>query len=340
MKIINLAFLLILCSCAFGVKESGGDGLYIYRPELAHSSEELAKNAHEYVKTSMKDPSVGKMEELFAPGMPAIKRIGIISFEALIQPTYGGVAPENSVFLSASGKQLMVESFLKVWEQSLGVLGKDFSFIKTVKIDNAKTSQQYGTDVTDHIKVNRSHYMPDDIFYLNKGKLTTYTALVNPRKMRDLSLLLVPAYELMGGPKFSDAQKHYVNELCKELKLDGVLVIFNDVEWSVKGVDKYSDNKDIPEEAKIKISASLVLPFSNYHHRLDLMKYKGEKPQQSITYRDYKTSVRIPLTLSVAEEEKNLTTIEKNLLTPVMDVYVQLTQMIISELSDDMKKTY
>ncbi len=337
---INLAFLLILCSCAFGVKETGGDGMFFYRPELAHSSEDLAKNAPEYVKTSVKDPSAGKMDQLFAPGMPAIKRIGIISFEALIQPTYGGIANDNSVFLSASGKQIMVESLLKVWEQSLGILGKDISFVKTAKIDNAKTSQKYGSEATDHIMVNRSHYMPDDIFYLNKGKLTTYTALVNPRKMRDLSLLLVPAYELMGGPKFSDAQKHYVNELCKELNLDGVLVIYNDIEWSAKGVDKYSNNKDIPEEAKLKISASLILPFSNYHHRLDLIKYNGIKPQQNISFRDYKVSVKLPLKISVDEEEKNLTTIEKNILTPVMDVYSQLTQMIISRLSDDMKKTY
>ncbi len=340
MKLSQLLFLLVLTSCAFGVKETGGEGKYDYNPLLAYSSEDLARRSHDIVKTSVKDPSEGKMEELFAPSMPDIKKIGILSFEGMIQPTFGGLSGQDSVYMTSAGKQILVENLLKVWEQSLTVLGKNIDYVKVAKIMGAESSKKHGLEVTDHVLVKRSKLMPDDIFYLGKGKNTSYNALLNPRGMRDLSMLLVPGYELIGGPKFSDAQKHYVNELCKELGLDAVLVVYSKVEWTAKGVDKHKGDADISEEAVLKVEASLVLPFSNYHNRLDLMKFKGQKPVQNISYRTYATEVRLPLVITVPDEEKSFSTVEKNILSPVMDVYTQLTQMIITRLDEDMKKTF
>jgi len=339
MKKLNFLFLLCLVSCSYGVKEKGGDVNYSYNPNLPFSSEDLHKRAPDYVKTSQRDPYVGKNKDLFAPAMPDIKKIGIISFEALIQPTFGGTAGQNSIYMSPAGKQIMTENLLSVWEQTLGVLGKDITYVKVAKINHAKTSAKYGNDVTDHVQVKRSKLMPDDIFYVEKGKKTNYTALLNPRGMRDFSMLLVPAYQMMGGPKFSETQKHYINEVCKELGLDGVLVVYSDLDWSVRDYDK--DKKaDVSEELRIQISASLILPFSNYHNRLDLTGHKGIKPQHNITYRAYDTDVKVNVVITVPEEDKNFSSVEKNLLTPMMDVYTQLTQMIVLSLRDDMKKTY
>lgn len=340
MKLTHLFLLIFLASCAFGVKETGGDGQYSYNPLLPYSSEDIARRSHDYVKTSVKDPSEGKLDELFDAKMPDIKKIGIISFEGLIQPTFGGLSTQNSVYMSAAGKQIMVENFLRIWEQSLSVLGKDIEYVRATKINSANSSKKSGLEVTDHVLVNRSTFMPDDIFYLEKGKNTSYNSLMNPRGMRDLSMLLVPAFQLIGGPKFSDAQKHYINELCQELGLDGVLVVFSDVEWTAKGEDKHKGDKSVSEEALIKLKASLVIPYSNYHKRLDLLKFKGIKPQQNISYRTYSADIRLPLTITVSDEEKNFETIEKNILSPLMDVYTQMTQMIISRLDDDIKKTF
>lgn len=339
MKISLLVFLLALVSCSYKVKESGGKALYAYDPLVSYSSENLARRAPDYVKTSMRDPSIGKLDELFAPGLPDIKKIGIISFEALIQPTYGGVSDQDSIYLSAAGKQLMAENLLRIWEQTLGVLGKEITYIKSKKINRSKTSPYYGLDVNDYVLVKREKIMPDDIFYLPKGKNTTYTALVNPRGGRDLSMLLVPANQIMGGPKFTETQKHYVNELCKELKLDAVLVVYSSLEWTTKGVDK-TKNIDISEEMRLKLSTSLILPFSNYHKRLDLINNKDQRPQHNITYRSYDVDVRLPIKIVVPEEEKSFDTIDRNLLMPMMDVYSQLTQMIVSSLHSDVKKTF
>lgn len=340
MKKLNFLFLLFLVSCSMGVTETGGEGHYEYNPLLPYSSEDLSRRSNDYVTTAVRDPIEGKLDELFAPNMPDIKKIGIISFEGMIQSTFGGLAPQDSVYMSVPGKQIMVESFLKIWEQSLGVLGKDIDYVKVAKINSSKVSKNYGLDVTDHVLVKRNTLMPDDIFYVNKGKSTSYIALVNPRGMRDLSMLLVPAYQLMAGPKFTEAQKHYVNELCKELALDGVLVVYSSVEWTTKGTDKHKGDKDISEEAKLSVSASLLIPYSQYHERLDKLKFKGIKPQKNTSYRTYSSEVRIPLTITVSEEDKNFETIEKNILIPVMDVYTQLTQMIISRLDADIKKTF
>jgi hypothetical protein len=340
MKMFHLILLFLIASCSFGVRKTGGDGLYEYNPEVPYSSEDLARRSHDYVTTEVRDPAEGKLEELFATNMPDIKKIGIISFEGMIQSTFGGLAPQDSVYMSESGKQILVESLLKVWEQSLSVLGKEITYVKAAKVISAKTSKKYGLDVTDHVLVKRSTLMPDDIFYVNKGKSTTYVALVNPRGMRDLSMVMVPAYQLMAGPKFSDAQKHYVNELCKELGLDAVLVVYSNIEWTTKGIDKHKGNKDISEEAKLSVNASLLIPYSQYHERLDKLKFKGIKPQKNTSYRTYSTEVRIPLVITIPEEEKNFDVIQKNIVSPVMDVYTQLTQMIISRLNADIKKTF
>ncbi|MFY7993524.1 MAG: hypothetical protein ACOVP4_09555 [Bacteriovoracaceae bacterium] len=340
MKIFLLSFLFIFMSCSIGVKETGGDGLYLYNPVLPYSSEDLQRRAPEFVKTARRDPSEGKLDELFAPSMPDIRKIGVISFEGMIQPTFGGLATQDSVYMSAAGKQIFTENLLRIWEQSLAVLGKDLTYVKVAKMNQAKTSARYGLDVNDYVLVKRNNLMPDDIFYVKKGKTTTSTALMNPRGMRDLSMVLVPAYQLMGGPKFSEAQKHYVNELCKEMGLDALLVIYSNIEWTARGVDKHKNDQDIPEEARLKVEASLIVPYSNYHARLDQLKFNGIKPQQTVTYRAYSTDVRIPVTITLEEEAQNFTTIEKNILAPVMDVYTQLTQMIISRMHDDVKKTF
>ena len=331
--------LLLLSSCSLGVTKKGGEKTYTYDASHTYSTEDLKTLAPEIIVTSQRDPQNGKLDDLFSKKQAPLKRVGIIVFETMIQPTRSGLSSEDKVFLTAAGKQLWTEKLLSSWEQSLPIIaGEGLEFVKVSKIKSAKSYQLDGMAVKDQILSKRDTLAPDDIFFLPKGKLTTSTTVLNARGMRDLSLALVPAAELMSGPKFSEHAKHTVNDVAKELKLDAVIIVMSNISWTAAHTDKHS-GEVFPEEAIIHLKSSVLVPLSAYHERLKNLGETRVFPKTTVAYRTYESTLKVPVKITVGPELENFDYISSELLTPVTKTYNDLSHMLQMQMVEDIKKT-
>ena len=289
----SIFFLLITLSCSMNTIKSGGERSYVYDAQSLYTRADLSDLSNQVVETSKRDPHIGKLDNLFSKKQAPLKRIGIIVFESEIQPTRGGLAGNNLIYVSESGKQILTESFLNIWEQSLKILAPELDYVSTHEIKKAKTFHQYGLPEENFVKTQRTSLAPDDMFYLESGKKTTSTTVVNPRGMRDVSFLLVPATKLMGGPKWSEHNKHFLNDVAKNLKLDAAIIVMSEISWTAAHTDKHS-GEFIPEEANLKIKASTLVPLFRYHERLEKL-HINEKPNITLAYRAYEAKMSIPV---------------------------------------------
>jgi hypothetical protein len=334
-----LMFLLLLFSCSFGAIKSGGDRTYIYDVYHDYPSEELKSLAPQVVTTLSRDPQLGTLSDLFSKKQKPIKRFGIIVFESMIQETRSGLSGDDKVYLSEQGKQLLTERLLSIWEQSLPILGSDFVYIPMSKIKKSPNLKKYGFEVPDYIKSKRHSLAPDDIFFLPPGKITTTSTVLNPRGMRDLSLALVPATDLMHGPKFSEHMKHAVNDVAKELNLDALLVVMSEIFWTASHVDKKT-GLIIPEQVKTFVKLSTLIPLSQYHERLNKLGYSRDLPKTTLAYRSYESELRVPVLLSVSAPDQTFNHIEKKLLDPMIKTYNDQSQMVMLRMIEDLKATH
>jgi hypothetical protein len=330
--------LVILSSCSMGTIKSGGDHSYVYDAGSLYSRDNLKELSSKLVTTAQRDPQVGTLAELFGPLQKPLKRVGIVIFESQIQPTRDGLAGKNHIYLSEVGKQILTENLLSVWEQSISILNPELNYLPTAKIKKASAFYQYGSSQEDYVKSKRSSLAPDDIFFLESGKRTTTTTLLNPRGMRDMSFVLVPAYEMMGGPKWSEHNKHFLNDVSKALKLDAVIIVMNELSWTAAHTDKHS-GEHYPEELKVKIKASTLIPLHLYHERLEKLK-RNEKPNLTLCYRAYQAELNMPANISLPAEKRNFSAIEDELLSPLLKSYKDLSQMTIMTMMEDLKKTW
>jgi hypothetical protein len=329
---------MILSSCSIGAIKSGGEDSYVYDLKSEYTSEEMRELAPKVVTTSHREPPVGKLAELFGKGQPPLKKVGIIIFESQIQPTRGGLAGNNQIYLSEQGKQLLTEKLSSIWEQSINIIEPSLDYVSTSKLRKSPSFHKYGMAVEDHVKSKRNSLAPDDIFFIESGKKTTTTTILNPRGMRDMSFVLVPAYDLMMGPKWSEQNKHFINDVSKELNLDAVIIVMSEVEWTAAHTDKHS-GEVYPEEIKTKIKASTLIPLHRYHERLEKVN-NSEKPGVTIAYRAYESLLKVPALISLPEESKNFETIEADLLSPMLKTYKDMSQMTIMQITEDLKKTW
>ena len=329
--------LLLLSSCSLGVIKKGGDKAYVYDTDKTYTIDELKMLAPQVVTTSQRDPEKGKLDELFSETQPPLKRIGILVFETMIQPTRSGLADDNLVYLSPQGKQIVTENLLSIWEQSFPILGEKMDFVGTEDLAESKAFKKYGLEVKDHILSKRDTLAPDDILFLPKGRTTTNLTVLNPRGMRNLSLALVPATELMAGPKFSEHAKHAVNDVARELNLDAVIIVMSKVNWTVAHTDK--DGESHPEQAVIGLESSILVPLSSYHARLKNLGEKRNLPNTTIAYRAYEAKVTVPVRFAASAEDQNFERTQKDLLTPVLNTYNDLTHMLQAQMIKDINKT-
>ena len=330
--------LVFLASCSMGTVKTGGEESYVYDARSEYTKADLAELSSKVVTTSQRDPRVGKLDELFSKKQKPLKRVGIIVFESVIQPTRGGLSGADKIYMSEQGKQLLTEKYLSIWQQTASLISSDVQFVPISQIKRARTMQKYGSEVEDYVKSARTSFAPDDIFFMESGKKSTLATIMNPRGMRDMSFLLVPATELMGGPKWSEHNKQFLNELMKELKLDAALIVMSDVSWTAAHKDKYTD-EFIPEEIKFKISASTLLSLTQYNQRLEVIGNK-EKADVTLCYRAYESKMKIPVYISVPEMDQNFDMIEKDLLNPMLKTYKDLSQMTLMRIIEDLKKTW
>jgi hypothetical protein len=330
--------LFLLSSCSLGVTKNGGERAYVYDVRTQYSVPELRELSSQVVATMARDPKKGKLVDLFSKNQAPIKRVGILVFESELQPTRSGLSNADKIFLNEQGKQLLTEKLLSVWEQSFPILGEGIEYVNVSKIKHAKAFKADGFAVEDYIKSKREALAPDDIFYLPIGKKTATRTILNPRGMRDLSLALVPASDLMSGPKFSEHAKHTLNEVAKELNLDAMLIVMNRIHWTASHVDKKS-GEILPEELVIKLEASTLIPLSKYRERMNALGHTRDIPSTTIAYRTYETILKTPVLISVPDEQQNFATIEKELLTPVFKIYKDLAHMLQISIVEDIKKT-
>lgn len=309
-----------------GTTRTGGENVYSMDLQKEYTREEIVSSSQQVISTSHRAPPVGKIEELFGKGQKEIKRIGILLFETEIQPTRSGLSGEDRVYLTASGKQILTESYLTLWEESMKVYGGDFSFVPQSKMKMAGMLRSAGNLQEDFIKTKRTTLAVDDIVILEKGKKTTMSTVINPRQMQDLSFLLAPGYDLMGGPKWSEHKKHLVNDVAKELGLDALILVKSDVSWS------YGDG----ELASIKLKASTVVPLSSYHERL-LKTGDKSRPNVTLCLNSYLGEVKIPVKLLYPKEEGVFSQVEDGLILPTMSAYNNLSQMMISRIFEDLR---
>lgn len=335
----SILFLIFLSSCAVAiVNKSGGDKAYQYLPEKEYSTQDLKELTPALVTSSEREPRLGKLKDLFGKNQKALKRVGVIVFESQIQPTREGLAKKNEIYLSEQGKQLITEKYLRIWEESFKFLGTGLEYVSTSQVKKAPSFNQYGMVQDDYIKSNKVAIAPDDIFFLDSGKKTTMVTTLNPRGMRDMSFVLVPAYELMGGPKWSEHNKHFINDVSKELNLDAVIVVMSEVSWTAAHTDKHS-GEYFAEEMKLNLKSSVLVSLSNYHGRLKNLNL-NETPGHTICYKSYESLIKIPVEINVPKEKKNFETIEAQILSPMMKSYKDLSQMMIMQIVEDLKKTH
>ncbi len=333
-----LAGLLLLTSCSLGTKQTGGKHRYRYEPDFDYSLKDLHELAPAIVKMEKRDPRVGTLDKLFDPKLPDIKRIAIVVFESDIQGTRSGLSGADKIYPTEQGKQLMTEKLLSLWEEGMSLAAPDLEYVKADEVKRSKAFFQYGLEVTDYIKADRQKIEGDDILWLPPGKKTSLYTIINPREMRDMSFMLVPASELMSGPKWSEQNKIFLNDLAKELKLDAAIVVMSDIAWTAERKDKFSDDA-VPEEMTVKIKTSTLVPFGKYHERLNILKER-EQLVVNVAYRYHEAVVKIPVKISIPEEEKNFEEIEKRILNPLFKTYRDLTLMTIDRMAEEIRKTH
>jgi hypothetical protein len=294
--------------------------------------------APEIVVTSFKDPNFSTLDNLFGKGQKPLKRIGIVIFEGVVQPTRAGLAESDLIYMNAAGKQLITEDFLTIWDQAMPLLEKNLDYVPVKRLKKAKSVLQYGLDQTDYVKGKSRALAPDDIFYLPKGKETTPLTVMNPRGLRDVSFLLVPANELMGGPKWSEHNKHYLNDAMKELKLDAAIIVMSSASWTAAHMDKHT-GEHYPEQLKVKINASILTSLSDAQERGKKARI-NDVPKVNLCYRTYEAQLLSPVTITVQEDQQNFQNIDRELLTPLMKQYRDLSFMVIDTIASDLKKTH
>lgn len=321
-----------------GVLKSGGEGSYVYDAASSYSSDELIELSPKVVTTSQRDPLVGKLDKLFSKEQKPLKRIGIVIFESTLQPTRGGLAGNDQIYLNEAGKQILTENLFKIWEDGFTLLASDLDYVPTKKIKKSRGFSQYGAAEDDFVLSKRSTLAPDDIFFLESGKKTTSTTVVNARGMRDMSFIMVPAYELMEGPKWSEHNKQFINDVAKDLKLDAVIIVMSELSWTAAHTDKNSGDFT-PEEITVKVKASTLIPLHLYHERLEALKM-NEKPGVTLCYRAYETKLKIPALISLPRESQNFTSIQNEVLSPMIKTYKDASLMTIMRIADDLKKTW
>ena len=337
-----LAFFLLgtifFTSCSLNTKKSGGQHRYRYEPDFDYTLDDLHQLAPGVVLMEKRDPRVGKLDKLFAKEMPDIKRIGIVVFETEVQGTRSGLSENDKIYPTEQGKQLITEKFLNIWEEGMPIVAPDLEYVSSTDVKKTKAINQYGLSVADYIKTDRTKIEQDDIQWLGSGKTTPLFTIMNPREMRDLSFMLVPASELMGGPKWSEQNKIFLNDICKELNLDAVIVLMSEVSWTAEKKDKFT-NENIPEELTIQIKGTTLIPASKYHERLTILKER-EQPVINVAYRYHEGELKLPITISIPEEEKNFEEIQKRLLDPMFKAYRDLSFMMIDRMAGEIRKTH
>lgn len=334
---LRIFFILLLLASCSQITKKGGSRSYQYDAASEHTVEELQHFAPLVVSVEKRNPPSGKLEDLFDTKLPDIKRIGIVIFETSIQSTRSGLSGQDKIYVSEQGKQLMTEKIHSIWEEILS-LNSSLDYVPSSKIKDTKAISAFGLKVPDYIQSQKQSFDSGDLMFLESGKKSPMTTIMNPRGMQDLSFVLVPATELMGGPKWSEHNKHFLNDIVKELNLDAAIIVYSDLHWTAAHKEKHS-GENIPEELTVNIKASTLLPFTKYHERLKLIG-NNDRPNVTLCYRTHTTKLTLPISITLPPEQMNFETIQRSLIDPLFKVYRDAAAMTAFSMMEELQKTH
>lgn len=334
---LRVLFLLILTSCTLGSSQFGGKKPYHYDPQYNYSSQELSKISRDIITSYQRDPRQASWEKVFTKKYP-IKKVSTFSFESVVQPTRAGIAGFDKVYLSPKGKQLLTEKLLTVWEEA-------FSTVNTPKMtylpmqelfDDHDLHSKYGLGVKDYGGTFQEGLASDDIFFKERGKSLSSLALFEPSFARDISLLLVPGYQLFGGPRGNEFQKYYLAETIEKFHLDAVFAVMVEIDWQASRVDKVT-KQSIHQKAIIKLKVTPLLSYKEFAKRLKDQNINVESNLPNLNWGAYESTIQIPVDLEKINKNSSLEDIDRILLRPIFKTYTDMCVMMSQRLYQDFK---
>lgn len=335
---LRILILLLLTSCTLGSSRFGGKRTYQYESQYEYSSQELGKLSRDTVTSYKRDPRESEWSKVFTKTHP-IRKTSTLSFETIIQPTRSGVAGLDKVYLSPKGKQLLTKKLLSVWEEAYTtVVDQDLSYVPMEKLfDNHKLHQKYGLGVKDYGVSFQDGLEGDDIFFKEKGKSLSSLALFRPHFARDLSLLLVPAHQLFGGPRGNDFQRYYIQEVSEQFGLDALYSILVEIDWHPRRVDKLTQQSH-HQKAVLKLKVTPVLSYKEFEKRLKAQGIESNSKLPNLNWGIYEVSLDIPIDLDKISKESSLEEIDSILLRPIFKTYADMCVMMSQRLQRDFKR--
>lgn len=331
--------LLLLVSCAHKVTSDGGQVSYDSATYEALSPEDMPTYAQTVVKRETRDPENVTLEQFRTHPAGQIRRIGLVLLETEFQPSRSGLASDRNLYLSARGKQILTEQQWIFWNSELRRLSKDgLTWPTREELVTAKSFSSAGSPEPDYILKFGDRLAEADLLWKAPGERIASETLLRPAGFRDLSLVLIPAYDLMGGPKPSQHQHHWVNDLCKELRLDAVVIVSVGAEWRRGAVDKRT-KEVIPEEMKIRAQATVLYPWSTYHTIGATLGLRN-LPKVNVPLASYDVRATLPVQISVPESEENLATAFDHVINPVRRHYMRLGSLVQERIISDLLQTH
>ncbi|MFA5583285.1 MAG: hypothetical protein WDA09_03645 [Bacteriovoracaceae bacterium] len=335
---LRIFFLLLLTSCTLGSSKYGGKRVYQYDPQQTYDSSDLSKISRDVVTSYQRDPRQLTWKEAF-PSKNPIRSTSTLSFETIIQPTRSGISGSDKVYLSPKGKQLLTEKLLSVWEEAYTtVVNNEMNYFPMRKLfDDFKFHSQYGTGVKSYGGSFQEGLAKDDIFVMERGKRLSALALFQPHFSRDLSLLLVPGYQLFGGPRGNDYQKYYVAEAIEKFELDALYVIMVEIDWQATREDKIT-KKSIHQKAVIKFKITPILSYKIIEERLKDLDRNIPSNLPNLNWASYEASVDVPIDLDAITKESSFEEIDSLLLRPIFKSYADMCVMVAQRLYRDFNR--
>jgi hypothetical protein len=329
-----------LKSCAHQVVQDGGQVAFDYDDYKNMAPEERLTYAQTVVKRDRRNPEGLELDKISQYSIGKINKIGIVLFETQIKASRSGLASDRNVYLSESGKQALTESFYRTFEFELKKISLPMAleWVSKDDLEASRAFRAYGSVYKDFM-LNRSKKLSDlDVFWKTGGEKIPETSLLLPANMQDVSLMYVPAYELMGGAKPSQHQHHWVNDLCKELGLDAVVVVSLSADWSRGGLDKRSQAL-IPEKMDISVESTILYPWGTHHKILEAQK-KSTNQKRNMPLAAYSAKVSVPVLITVDPAQETFDTAMKNVIFPLTVYGESLLSLVAQRMVADIYQTY
>lgn len=335
---LRIFFLLILTSCTLGSSRFGGKNSYHYDPSYNYTSHDLLNLSRDIVTAYQRDPRQLSWDKAFTKKHP-IKKTSTFSFESIVQPTRAGIAGFDKIYLSPKGKQILSEKLLAVWEEALTTVshpGMTYLAMKEL-FNDYELHGKHGLGVKSFGGTFQDGLENDDIFFKKRGKSLSSLALFSPSFTRDLSLLLVPAYQLFGGPRGNEFQKYYLAETFEKYNFDAVFSVMVEIDWQASRVDKITQ-QSIHERATLKLKVTPLISYKEFTQRLIAEGINSDRDVPNLNWGAYESSIQIPIQLDSLNEQSTLEEIDRVLLRPIFKTYTDMCVMMAHRISQDFKR--